>query len=148
TQSGFTAYADVYTPSGTDLAGFWPGDNVPLTLPETGTYTLKIRDDNFTETGNYTIGLEWIAPISPGSHPLVLGGIASGLIDARTEKDQWTFQGSPGQVIELISTSTPAQSGFTAYMDVYGPSGTDVAGFWPGDNVTLTLEESGTYMLQ
>ena len=48
-----------------------------------------------------------------------------------------------GERVELISTSTAKQSGFTAYVDVYDPSGTRVAGFWPGNNVVLDLQETG-----
>src|SRR5262249_8859924 len=108
----------------------------------------QVRDDNYTQTGKYTIGLEGLSPISPGSTPLAKGGIVSGAIGQPTEKDQWTFSGSTGDRIELISTSTATHAGFTAYVDVYGPSGTLIAGFWPGDNVTLDLPETGTYMVQ
>src|SRR5262245_10174349 len=72
---------------------------------------------------------------------LSMGGIVSGSIDKAREVDSWTFSGSTGHRIELITTSTPTQSGFHAYADVFAPSGTRVAGFWPGDNVTLDLQE-------
>lgn len=148
TQSGFNAYSDVYAPSGTRVAGFWANTNVVLTLAESGTFTVKVRDDTYLETGTYTVGLEGLAPISPGAAALVKGGIVSGSIDARTEKDQLTFVGTAGERIELITTSTPSRSGFAAYTDIYAPSGTRVGGFWANDNVVLTLAETGTYMLQ
>lgn len=146
--SGFTAYVDVYAPSGTRVAGFWPGNNVVLDLLETGNYTVQVRDDNYAETGGYTIGFEGLKPISPGATPIVKGKIVTGSIDAPTEKDQWTFTGTAGDRIELISTSTATRAGFTAYVDVYGPSGTRIAGFWPNSNTTLDLPETGTYMIQ
>lgn len=147
-KAGFTAFMDVYAPSGTRVTGFWPNGNVVLDLDETGDYMIQVRDDNYQETGNYTIGFEGLSPISPGSTPLVKGKIVSGSIDARTEKDQWTFNGTEGDRIELISTSTATKAGFTAFVDVYGPSGTRITGFWPNGNVTLDLPETGTYTLQ
>jgi len=148
TQSGFSAFTDLYAPSGTRVTGFWAGNNVELTLPETGTYMLQVRDDNYVETGKYTIGFEGLKPLSPGSTSLVKGGIVSGTIALRTEKDQWTFTGNAGDRIQLISTSTATESGFSAFTDVYAPSGSRITGFWAGNNVEFTLPETGTYMLQ
>jgi hypothetical protein len=109
---------------------------------------VQIRDDNYVETGGYTIGLESLKPASPGAGALVRGGIVSGTIGDAIQKDQWTFSGLKGDVIELMSTSTALDSGFAAYTDVYAPSGAHVTGFWAGGNVRLVLPESGTYVVQ
>ena len=146
--AGFNAYTQVFAPSGTSVAGFWAGDNVILDLKENGTYLVQIRDDNYTQDGTYTVGLEGIKPISPGPVALPKGGIGSGWITKALEKDQFTFTGKIGERYEIITTSTARTAGFNAYTQVFAPSGTSVAGFWAGDNVILDLKENGTYLVQ
>src|SRR4051812_39099439 len=63
---------------------------------------------------------------------LIMGGIVPGSIDRAAEVDLWTFSGSNGSRLEVMNTSTPTQSGFAAYTEVFAPSGTRVAGFWAG----------------
>ncbi len=147
-EDGFLTFAEIFAPSGTKVAGFFSLDDRQLRLDESGTYTLQIRDNNFVETGDYTIGLELINPISPDAESLIPGGIVSGEIGTITEKDQWTFEGITGQRIELITTSTPLEAGFSAFVDLYAPSGSRVNGFFGLDNKQLRLDESGTYMVQ
>lgn len=148
--AGYTTYTEVFAPSGSLVAQFWPNTNVVLTdFRETGTYMVQVRDNNYTDTGNYTIGLEGIRPISPGPVALVKGGIATGSILTALEKDQFTFSAKPGDRYEIISTSTARTTGFTAYTEVFAPSGTLIAQFWPDTNVVLQdFRETGTYMVQ
>jgi DUF971 family protein len=148
--AGFTAYTEVFAPSGNRIAHFWPGTNVVLhDFRETGDYMVQVRDDNYTQTGTYTIGLEGLKPISPGPVALAKGGIATGSILTAAEKDQFTFSAKPGERYEIITTSTAKIAGFTAYTEVFAPSGNRIAHFWPGTNVVLhDFRETGSYMVQ
>jgi DUF971 family protein len=148
--AGFTAYTEVFAPSGNRIAHFWPGTNVVLQdFRETGVYMVQVRDNNYADTGDFTIGLEGLKPISPDPAPLAKGGIASGSILTAVEKDQFTFSARPGDRYEIITTSTATMSGFNAYAEVFAPSGNRVTHFWPGTNVVLQdFRETGNYMVQ
>jgi len=148
-QTGFSAFAEVFDPSEERIASFWSGTNTVIDLREPGTFSVKIRDDNRAQTGSYTIGLEGLKPISPGSAALLNGGIVSGSILTAVEKDQFTFSAKPGDRYEIITTSTARTAGFTAYTEVFAPSGNRIAHFWPGTNVVLQdFRETGVYMVQ
>ena len=148
--SGFSAYAEVFAPSGTRIAAFWPGGNIILEdFKETGVYMVQMRDSDYVDTGSYTIGLEGLKPISPNPVSLVRGGITSGSIRTALEKDQFTFSAKRGDRYEMITTSTESTAGFTAYTEVFAPSGRRITGFWPNDSVVLPdLTENGIYMVQ
>ena len=148
-QAGFSAFAEVFNSSEKRIASFWSGTNTVIDLPEPGTFSVKIRDDNRAQTGNYTIGMEGLKPISPNPVTLVKGGIATGSILTAVEKDQFTFSAKPGERYEIITTSTAKIAGFTAYTEVFAPSGNRIAHFWPGTNVVLhDFRETGSYMVQ
>ena len=148
-QAGFSAFAEVFNSSEKRIASFWSSTNTVIDLQEPGTFSVKIRDDNRVQTGNYTIGFEGLKPISPAPVALVKGGIASGSILSAVEKDQFTFSARPGERYEIITTSTARLAGFTAYTEVFAPSGNRIAHFWPGTNVVLQdFSETGNYMVQ
>ena len=148
--AGFTAYTEVFAPSGSRISQFWPDTNVVLQdFKEDGVYMVQVRDNNYTETGNYTIGLEGLKPISLGPVALTKGGIVSGSILTAVEKDQFTFSAKPGDRYEIITTSTAIVAGFTAYTEVFAPSGSRISQFWPDTNVVLQdFREDGVYMVQ
>ena len=100
---------------------------------------VEVRDSDNLQTGSYAIGYETLTPISRGFHSLHRGGIVSGTIGKNIEKDQWTFTGRLGDRVELITTSTAKQAGFSAFVDVYAPSGTLVDSFFSGSNRQLDL---------
>jgi hypothetical protein len=147
TQDGFDAYAELFGPSGTRYEDFFALSERVHVAQETGTYTVSVHDHNLSETGSFTLGLEGIKPISPGATPLVPGGIVAGTIDAAIDVKQFTFNGQSGDVVTLALTSTPGQSGFDAYAQVFGPSGTRYDDFFATGQRPLTLAESGVFMV-
>ena len=64
--SGFTGYGDdvittLYSPSAMEVARYRTvsnGNQVQVTLPETGTYVIDIWSIRYTPTGTYNLGLE------------------------------------------------------------------------------------------
>ena len=94
---GFSAYTQVFSPDGSLVTGFWAGNNVVIDFAVSGTYLVQIRDDNYTQDGTYTIGLEGIKPFSPGPSTLLKGKIVGGFIGTAIEKDQWVFSGKVGE---------------------------------------------------
>lgn len=149
-QSGFVLYAEVFGPAGNRIDAFaanW--GNRRLTLPQAGTYMVMVRDDNYTELGSYEIGLESLRPISPNPISLIKGGIVNESIGHKIEKDQFTFTAATGNIVDLLVTSLPVQTGFIAYAEVFAPSGNRIDAFYANHgNRRLSLSESGTYMIQ
>jgi hypothetical protein len=148
THGGFVADANVFAPSGTDIDNFTATGQRYLTLQETGTYMVQMHDNNYADEGAFTIGLEGIAPISPGSKPLLPGGIVKGTIDAPIDVKQFTFDGHKGDIITLAMTSTATHGGFVADANVFTPSGNNIDNFTATGQRYLTLPEDGTYMVQ
>ena len=145
----FDAVAEVYDPSGGLFTTLNPlQDRGVLALPEDGTYLVLVRDRANVHTGRYAIGLESLLPPSPDAEELTLGGIAEGSIDSPIEKDLFTFEGTEGQRIELITTSSAVDGAFDAVAEVYDPSGGLFTTLNPlQDRGVLALPEDGTYLV-
>ncbi len=145
--AGFQAEARLFDPSGKYLGKFNPGENTPRTLDADGTYVVMIHDNDFAQTGSYSIGLETLVPVSPDAKALTVGGIVGGSVDNRIEKDLWTFRGKKGDRVELITTSTSGVAGFQAEARLFDPSGKYLGKFNPGENTPRTLDADGTYVV-
>jgi hypothetical protein len=147
TSDGFSAYANLIAPSSTVADNFSATGQRAESADETGTYTVRVHDYYGTHTGTFTLGLEGINPISPNPTPLIRGGIVGGTIDAPLDVKQFTFTGQQGDDITLAMTSTATSSGFSAYANVYGPSGDNIDNFSATGQRSITLPESGTFMV-
>ena len=147
TQVGFNAFADLYGPSNTRITGFYATSQIIQHPTQTGTYTLRIHDSDFKQTGTYNVSLQGISPVNPGAKPLVSGGIVGSFIDGVLNAKEFTFTGKTGDMVSLSSTSTPSEAGFSALSDLYAPSGTKVTGFYAGGLHIITLAETGTFMV-
>ncbi len=147
-QQGFRPYVEVFAPSGAVLDRFYAGNNRRLVLREDGSYRVQIRDDNLQETGTYVLGLESVKPGSPNARPLAPGRLVSRSINHPLQKDQFTFEGARGHIVELAVSGTPRQQGFRPFVQVIAPSGTVVDRFYAGNNRRLVLRENGNYLVQ
>ena len=146
--AGFTAYTEVFAPSGSRISQFWPDTNVVLQdFREDGVYMVQVRDNNYTETGNYTVGLEGLKPISPGARALAPLTTVSASITAATQKDQWTITVPAGKKLSITLSQTKIDSGFDAFADVYSSSGARIGSMWSG-TTTFTLPGAGVYLIQ
>ncbi|MFT3785808.1 MAG: SdrD B-like domain-containing protein [Tepidisphaeraceae bacterium] len=145
--SPFYPEADLIAPNGAILGTVFRGTQTAFTLATAGAYLLQVHDNNFTEAGSYSIGLEGIAPISPDALAIDKGGIKSGQLSAKAEVDQYTFVGSTGDVIQIGLADTSA-SPFYPEVDLIAPNGTFVDTTFRGTTGRFTLSLSGTYILQ
>ncbi len=153
TDANFKPYIKVFAPSNTatPISSFWYDQDKQLTLPKDGTYLVQVRDDNLSETGDYKLGLEKVNPASPNPLATVMGGIVNQQISQSLEKDQFTFQGSAGEVVQLVLTRTGSiNANFKPYIKVYGlaNNGTPLRSFWYDQDVQFTLPKTGTYLIQ
>jgi len=138
--TSFNPYMELYDPSGTYLvAGSNPTDRK---LTVAGTYTLLVRDGSNAYAGEYT--LSWRKVVNPcTSTPISCGQVLSGSISAADQIDTYTFTASANDVVTIRANRTSGS--LTPYVELYGPSGTRVAG--PGAQINTTLTASGTYVL-
>ncbi len=143
----FIAQADLYSPSGNLIRGFW-GGSIRVNLNQTGTYTLKIRDFYGNNTGNYTIGLETLKPASPDAKTLTSGRQVSGSLNEGIQKDQWIIDIPKGKKLRVDLTGTPRDRGFNAYLDIYSSSGELIGGLWGNGTQTYSFNKSGKLILQ
>lgn len=154
TQSGYVTMARLFAPSGalvTTLFSSGSPMDSQLTLEETGTYTLQISDNNYTETGSYTIGLEGISPISPGNIVLPLGSVLSGSINSALDKVQYPLDVPAQGTYEVAITGSAIDSGYVTRAKLFNSSGGFVTELFSsttsGVSRRLTLSP-GRYLLQ
>jgi hypothetical protein len=145
---GFSAYAELYAPSGARVRGFMYGQNQRVILHESGVYMLQVRDDNYRETGTYRVGFESIAPPSHDAVPLSYEQTLYGTIGTAVEKDQFSYCTEGGEMVTLFLTGRSSLPGFVAYVEVFDPSGDLIQGFPYGQNRPITFHEAGVYTIQ
>ncbi len=145
----FVPITDLFGPTpGTEPLSIFTGDETNV-LPEDGTYTLRIRDDNLLDTGFYRIELEWISPFDQQcGENLLCGEQEHDSIDSVGEQDVFTFNGQAGNVVTLTLFKTSGSSLFVPIADLFGPTpGTEPLSIFTGDD-TNVLPEDGTYTLR
>jgi len=152
TQTGFVggtwAHAVVYAPSGATVDSFNANTIRPITLPEGGTYAVRVSNYHYYYTGDYTLGLESVSPLGPVETHLVPGDLTGGTIDESGEADYFTFDGNAGDRIQLALIQSGFVGGTWAHAVVYGPGGNTVDSF-NADNIRpITLPEDGTYAVR
>jgi hypothetical protein len=98
------AHATVFAPSGAQVAAFNANSQNTLTLPESGTYVVRINANTLVHTGSYTLGMECrsapIANAGPDQSVSVgsmvqLTGAGSSDPDNDPLTDQWSFVSRP-----------------------------------------------------
>ncbi len=148
------ARATLFAPSGAQVGQFDSNAQQTFTLPESGTYIVRINANNLVATGLYNIGMECRHnPVAVIDDTLSCGGLVSGTIGVPGEVDLITFQGTAGQVIDLTLVETSGwiglPSGLTdAQGTLFAPSGAQVGQFDSNAQQTFTLPESGTYIVR
>ena len=152
TQSGFPggtwAYAAVYAPTGALVDTFTANTIRPLTLPEDGTYAVRVTEYHYYYTGSYNLGLESLSPLGPVVAHLTSGSLVSDSIDQSGEADYFTFTGNVDDSVDLTLTQSGFAGGTWAYAALYAPSGALIDTFTANALESYTLTESGTYVVR
>ena len=145
------ARATVFTPTGDQLIIFDSNSQQTVTLPENGTYTIRVNANNLLSIGTYNLGVESILPVpSPDVVPLASGDLVSGSIDASGQTDLFTFGGQTGDLVSLTlsETSNWGSSINDARATVVTPTGDQLILFDSNSQQTVTLPENGTYTIR
>ena len=142
----------LFSPTGVQVALFDSNAQTQLTLPETGTYLIRVNANNLVSTGNYNLGLSCVLPSSPPPTPIACGDNLSGSIDAVGKAEFFSFSGNTNDVIDLMLTETSNWGGNNfandARLTLFSPTGVQVALFDSNAQTQLTLPETGTYLIR
>ena len=151
-REGQTAFATVFAPSGATVVAFGANALKTLTLPETGTYVVRVNASDLVGTGTFDLGLDCRFPLMPTPSALACGDTVSGSIQKAAQVDLFTFSGTMGATVDLSLANTggfnPFREGQTAFATVFAPSGATVVAFGANALKTLTLPETGTYVVR
>ena len=139
--------------SGYLTAGAHPGRK---TLPETGTYRMKVYALSFltNHMGTYSFRVRRIPPdqtfaIEPGD--VVTNNVpaaGAGNIESPGAQDFYTFAGTAGQSVSFQGISKSTAFGGYLQWEVKTPSGQSVFSAYFGDVGRKTLSETGTYTMR
>ena len=144
----------LFSPAGTALAVLRSNSQSNVLLPDSGTYVLRVNARNLGTTGSYNVNVECLIPApSPPAVPLACGAPRSGTIEASGQVDLYTFDSAAGGGISLALASTegfspnPGSSG-SVELTLVAPSGAAVRTIRSNSTVSLTLPETGTYVVR
>jgi hypothetical protein len=148
--AGFAPVGHRFTPGSTVPSVFGQGIQ-DWTLPETGTYTVRIFEVSNTRRGNYALRLAWLLPIDKRcgeQTPLTCGQLSAGSIATPLEADLYTFTGQQGDTVTFTFVEAgDIDSGFAPVGHRYTPGSSVPLVFGQGIQ-NWTLPESGTYTVR
>lgn len=149
---------EVKAPSGANVFSMFFGDGGRRTLPETGTYTIRVwvGANITTFLGNYafrvyTLAGDVLLNIQKGD--VISDGVpvsGAGRIDEPGGLDTYTFSGVAGQRVNFDQLSAaPAFAGYL-FWQVVAPGGSNwFTGYFPGGTTQRrTLPETGNYTIR
>jgi len=132
-----------------DDGGGYPNSLILTALPETGTYTIgaqRLDGLNGYGEGAYTVSLERIVD----SETIALDQPVTGEVTGEVPYTVWGFDGQAGDRVTI--TMEALDEMLDPYLTLLGPDGTvlatdDDSGGLYNSRITLTLAESGTYLI-
>ena len=149
--AGFLAVGLVLRPDGFTHGTFIQGSVNATRLTATGTYTVVIHDQIDLRRGHYALRIGWALPVGKqcGDHATIgCGQVVSGGIDEPLEQDLFSFAGERDSVVTLpLLQTADVSQGFTASALILRPDGFPVTGFGTNFVTSVTLPESGTYVV-
>lgn len=131
---------EIYDPAGISL-GTSCGQ-LEKTLAIAGGYTIRVYDDNDSETGTYDVGL---VVVSDTAHscavPLACGETATGSIDAKGGALTYRVAGQTGDVVKIDTQEIGGN--MNACWEFYDPAGASLGGVCGADDRTLATNLGG-----
>lgn len=144
--------ADVYAPgSTTSFAKLGPGtDSKEVSLPSSGTYTIRVADNKNNQTESYRIGLERLFPASPNASPIDFGfDSGTQTIDPVPDQDFYTFFAYENSVVTLTLGNLRQGADGSPVARLFGPDQTLVETLGPGgQSKDITLPGEGIYTVR
>src|SRR5207245_461742 len=143
--AGFlTACWEIYDPQGISLGTACGQTEKTLATP--GGYTIRVSDNDDTETGTYDVNL---VVISDSAHncaqPIACGDVRMGSLDRKGESDTYRVSGEAGDVVRIETKTVGGM--LNACWKFYDPSGASLGGVCGADSRTLATS-LGAYTLR
>jgi hypothetical protein len=144
----------LFAPSGVAVGTLRSNSQANFTLPEAGSYVIRVSATNLATTGSYNLNLECLFPVPSGDTvPLTCGTLASGVIGAVGQVDLYSFTGHAGQIVSLALASTGGFStnpnvSSSVMLTVFAPSGAAVGTLRSNSQGNFTLPEAGVYVIR
>ncbi len=153
--SDYDNYTDVWGSYGGRQVNF-----IDYELPETGTYTIFIREGDGTPTSAYWLSLQCREHLMDNALPISYDTLVNDTVAISGEIDAYTFSGVAGERIILQVEPAGTNTKFRCMLELYGPSNTyliydyddytDVWGNYGGRQVNFidyVLPETGDYTI-
>jgi YD repeat-containing protein len=145
TSGNFTPYLELYGPNGNLITS--AANKINRILKGTGTYTVVVRDQNNTNTGDYV--LFWQRVNNPcGAMATTCGQVVTGSIGTAVDPPPWrvfTFTAAANDAVSIRSVRTSGGS-FTPLVELYNPTGSFVTGKY-NNSLDRVLTTAGTYTI-
>ena len=145
TLGNFNPYIELYNPGGKLITS--AANKIKRILTVTGTYTVVVRDQNNTSTGDYL--LYWQRMNNPcGGMATTCGQVVTESIGTAVDPPPWrvfTFTAAANDAVSIRSVRTSAGS-LTPLIELYSPTGSFITSKYnnPLDRVLTT---TGTYTI-
>lgn len=143
----FQSCWEIFTPGGASLGAECAGDprQDQRTLPETGTYTIRVFDQNENEAGAYDVNLVFVsATASACATGIACADTLQGQLVLVGESDVYTFTGQSGDAVSVTAQETGG--GLAACWELYDPTGLSLGSQCGQGERTLAV--SGAYTLR
>ncbi|TMB23202.1 MAG: hypothetical protein E6J59_02490 [Deltaproteobacteria bacterium] len=139
--AGFlTACWEIYDPQGISL-GTACGQT-EKTLAVAGGYTIRVSDNDDTETGTYDVNLVVVSETAHNcAQPLACGDVRTGSLDLKGESDTYRVSGQAGDVVRIETKTVGGM--LNACWKFYDPSGASLGGVCGADSRTLATSLGG-----
>lgn len=151
-------YWEVRTPSNALLFGNYFTDGGRKTMPETGTYTIRVSvgTSHPDYLGTYAFRIYTLpgdVRVNIAKGDVIFDGVpvsGAGRIDEPGGLDAYTFSGIAGQRVNFEQLSAAPQFAGWLFWQIIAPSGTNwFSDFFPGDKKQRrTLPETGNYTIR
>lgn len=149
---------EVKTPSGANLFANYFTDGGRKTLPETGTYTVRlwVGANNISYIGNYAFRIYTLpgdVRLNIQKGDVISDGVpvsGAGRIDEPGGLDTYTFSGIAGQRVNFDQLGAAPEFAGWLFWQVVAPGGSNwFTGYFPGDvKQRRTLPETGNYTIR
>jgi hypothetical protein len=131
---------EIYDPQGLSLGGAC--GQADKALAAGGGYTIRVFDNDETETGSYDVNLVVTSDtVHNCAQPLACGEVRTGSIDLKGESDTYRISGAAGDVVK-IDTKTVGGT-LNACWEFFDPSGAPLGGACGTDLRTLATDLGG-----
>jgi hypothetical protein len=134
---------DIYNPSGqwvTKVPASCPGGTVNFTLPSSGAYTILVHATGYNVTASYNLSLQTVNNGGCNGITIPCGQTINGQISLKSQMNGYEMVANAGEHILL------SNSGFSGMVvDIYDPTGSNVASMGASTSVNITLAATGIY---